>query len=135
MNNYGEDDWLRLQEVGRNLCTYAVMGKEVGEQGTAHIQGFFNLSKKCKFSTAKRHVGETAHIEPAKGTDEQNREYCSKGSDVFEHGVPCYSGKRSDLAAVVNTISEGEWESVWLDMKGSPPGPPRGEVLSYSDLF
>lgn len=61
---------------------------------------------KREFSSIKLIVGNSAHIEPSKGNDEQNKEYCSKSGDYWEHGVPCKQGQRTDLEAVVDTIRQ-----------------------------
>lgn len=50
-----------------------------------------------------------AHFERAKGNDKQNRDYCSKGKDYWEHGKPVTGrGHRSDLQKVVDLIKDGE---------------------------
>lgn len=67
-----------------------------------------NLARPRRFNTVKRLIGERAHIERAKGTDLQNKDYCSKGGDFFEHGEPNTQGNRSDLQAVVDLVSQGE---------------------------
>nr|QJI53602.1 MAG: replication associated protein [Circoviridae sp.] len=66
--------------------------------------GFINFKSKREFTSIKTVVGNTAHIEPSKGNDEQNKEYCSKENNFWEFGVPCTKGKRTDLERVVSTI-------------------------------
>lgn len=66
--------------------------------------GFTNFKRKWRFSKIKDIIGRTAHIEGAKGTDEQNRVYCTKGDNVWEFGEPIRQGERSDLKRVVATI-------------------------------
>ncbi len=47
------------------------------------------------------------HIEKAKGTDQQNKEYCSKeGNLLIECGAPRSQGQRSDLSTAVSTLLE-----------------------------
>jgi len=66
--------------------------------------GFINFKSKREFSFIKRLIGDTAHIEPSKGNDKQNQEYCSKTTDYWEFGVPLTQGQRTDLESVVNKI-------------------------------
>lgn len=51
---------------------------EVGERGTKHIHIYFFRSSNIRFSTLKRRFP-TAHIEEARGTASQNRDYIMKG--------------------------------------------------------
>lgn len=85
LNNYTDDDIARLN-ANVNVVRYMIYGKEVGEAGTPHLQGFFCLPNAVRFPTAKNVVGERAHLEVARGSVEQNVEYCSKQGDVFEVG-------------------------------------------------
>lgn len=52
----------------------------------------------------------SAHIEKAKGTDEQNKTYCSKEAIFLEHGEPTRQGQRTDLQEVANDITSGSTE-------------------------
>lgn len=87
---------------------YLVCGREVGEQGTPHLQGFVNLKKKKRLTTMKKLLPR-AHFEPARGSDEDNKKYCSKGGNLLiEHGDPCGPGKRTDLHLACSLIAAGE---------------------------
>lgn len=57
-----------------------------------------------EWASCKRIVGDTAHIERARGTDSENREYCIKDGNYWEFGVPSNQGRRTDLEEVVETI-------------------------------
>lgn len=59
---------------------YWVIGKEVGEQGTPHLQCYFNFKNQKRFSTLKKAVPR-AHWEKARGTVQENLKYCSKDGD------------------------------------------------------
>lgn len=54
-----------------------ILGNEVGDSGTPHIQGYIRFKNQIRFSTLKKKVP-TAHWEKAKGTPDQNFRYCSK---------------------------------------------------------
>lgn len=78
-----------LSEYIKNLehFKYAIFQREVGEQkGTPHIQAFIIFSVGKRFSTMKNYFPE-AHIEEAKGTNVQARDYCSKKETRVEGPV------------------------------------------------
>lgn len=69
---------------------------------------YSNLQRPKRFNSVRQIFGGRAHIERAKGTDLENKEYCSKGGDVWECGTPCAQGTRTDLEKVVSVIEGGE---------------------------
>lgn len=69
---------------------------------------YSNLQRPKRFNRIRQIFGGRAHIERAKGTDLENKEYCSKGGDVWECGTPCAQGTRTDLEKVVSVIEGGE---------------------------
>jgi len=80
---------------------YGVYGKEVGESGTPHLQGFFIAKYGVLLSTAKNIVGNRAHLQKARGTSEQAADYCKKEGDFCEYGTfPASQGERNDLNAL-----------------------------------
>lgn len=72
-------------------CQYMVYGKEVGAQGTPHLQGYvyFETLKSLKQVTA---VLPGCHVEPAI-TVHAAQEYCKKEGEWKERGVPPVSNK------------------------------------------
>ncbi|XP_024858163.1 uncharacterized protein LOC108249974 isoform X2 [Kryptolebias marmoratus] len=59
------------------------------------------------------------HLERARGTDEENKEYCEKGGDVYlAIGEPVGQGKRNDLNAAVEMLrrSSGNLSEVANEM-------------------
>jgi hypothetical protein len=58
-------------------CVYYVMADEIGEQGTYHTHCYFALSSSVRFSDVKARFP-TAHIDMARGTSRENREYVYK---------------------------------------------------------
>lgn len=78
-------------------CKYLIAGKEIGNSGTPHIQGFVIFDNSVSALTAKNRICARAHIEVARGTSDQAAEYCKKDGDFVEYGVfPRQQGKRSD---------------------------------------
>lgn len=84
---------------------YLICGREVGENGTPHLQGYVNLKKTIRMGALKARLGGRGHFEPARGDDCQNRDYCSKGGDILiEHGSPQGRGKRNDLHDAIDVL-------------------------------
>lgn len=84
INNYTEED---IQIVQQWDTKYTVYGKEVGEEGTPHLQGYVNLQAQQRLSYMKK-LHPTAHWEQCKGTPEQNIVYCKKQGNFWENGTP-----------------------------------------------
>lgn len=103
LNNYTEDDVTALKEVA---SVYHVFGKEVGESGTPHLQGFITFKTNKRFSALKK-VHDKAHWAVAKGTSVQAADYCKKDGDFWEHGTAPSAGKRTDLEAATEIIKNG----------------------------
>ncbi len=61
--------------------TFAVIGEEVGDSGTPHLQGFLEFDRQIAFSVLHRALGKS-HIEARKGTPTQAAEYCRKGEQT-----------------------------------------------------
>lgn len=83
---------------------YCCWEKETGASGTPHWQGYIRFKARKRFAAVKR-VLPQAHIAIARGTEEQNRTYCSKDqTDFEEHGEYTkdagQQGKRSDLVEI-----------------------------------
>jgi hypothetical protein len=57
-----------------------IIGKEVGDNGTPHLQCYFQFPNQTRFTTLKRAIP-NGHWEKAKGTAQQNYTYCSKDGD------------------------------------------------------
>lgn len=60
-----------------HLTSYLIYGKEVGEEGTPHLQGYINLKQPSALSAMKK-ILSTAHWEICKGTPADNIAYCTK---------------------------------------------------------
>ena len=80
MNNWNEQEYEGITEWLHNNTVGFVVGKEVGESGTPHLQGYFELKEGKTFTSVKK-MNERIHIEKAKGKREQNITYCTKEKD------------------------------------------------------
>lgn len=86
LNNYSDEEYSRICEHFRNNCRYFIIGKEIGDQGTPHLQGYCVFKTQYLLTTIKDKFSSRAHWEAAKGTGDHNYVYCSKGGDVIEEG-------------------------------------------------
>lgn len=110
INNYEENGQELLLQRGAETesVLYLVAGKEVGEGGTPHIQGYVQFSKRLTLSTVKRLVGERAHCEVSRGTPQQAAQYCKKDGDFKEiGGIRGGQGTRTDLVEVFRACVSG----------------------------
>lgn len=105
LNNYVDADVERLTSV---KCKYIVFGKEIGEKGTPHLQGYVNFSSAKTMGVAKMLLSMRCHLEKAKGNAEQNRKYCVKDGDFVEVGTLPRAGRRVDLEKVAGEIAAGK---------------------------
>lgn len=94
LNNYTEEDESRIQEVFNSRADYGIYGREVGESGTPHLQGYIVFKERRRLPYVKAAVGARAHLEVARGTPADSRRYCSKEGSVYEHGELPVHGPR-----------------------------------------
>lgn len=103
INNYTEEE--RQFLMGYGPTEYIIVGDEIGKEGTRHLQIYFRLKNAKSFSKIKKEFPR-AHIEIAKGSDEQNRIYCSKETVLREDGEVSQQGRRSDLHVLTEEIQK-----------------------------
>lgn len=100
LNNYTDDEEEAIKALD---VEYLVYGREVGAQGTPHLQGFILFRDRKRLGQVRELVSPRGHYELARGDNQQNRTYCTKDGDFFELGeCPASSqGKRSDLTEFI----------------------------------
>jgi len=113
INNYTDTDIERIQNID---CKYVVYGKEIGENGTPHLQGFIIFNQKKRFSSAKECIGRRAHLEAARGTNAEASQYCKKDGNFWEKGTCPESnpGVREKIRwdLVRSAAAAGDWGSI-----------------------
>lgn len=82
-NNYSLEDEALFRALE---YAYLVYGREIGDSGTPHLQGYVQFLRKLRLTALKK-LHRTCHWEVAKGTAKENFDYCSKDGDYFESGV------------------------------------------------
>lgn len=123
LNNWTDEQWEALREI---TCRYHVIGKEVGECGTPHLQAYIHFAEACTFRSIKKKLF-TAHIEKLHGSPEDAANYCKKGeqpkdewkelkhrgpnwglnADFWETGELPHQGKRNDWEAIREMSKSG----------------------------
>jgi hypothetical protein len=78
-NNYPVDGMDALFDCFTKLDAEFIMGLEVGESKTPHIQGYVEFQKACRYSALG--LPKTIHWEAAKGNRQANLNYCSKDGE------------------------------------------------------
>jgi len=91
------------------IIRYGIYGKEVGDNGTPHLQAFFIFQQPSRLTQVKALLGERIHAEFAKGTSKQAATYCKKEGDYTEFGTfPGAQGKRSDIDLFTDWVKTQE---------------------------
>jgi hypothetical protein len=111
LNNYTNDDLARIDDlVGTNPdgFSYVIYGKEVGDSGTPHLQGFVALKKRTRLVRVKELIGGNPHVEVARKVPAAIQ-YCKKDGDWKEFGSLSNNkqGVRSDLEEFKRAVKGG----------------------------
>jgi len=105
LNNYTDDDLSRFSQPIPGT-TYHVVGLEVGESGTPHLQGHVSMAVKKRLAFMRSLIP-GAHLTVARNLAASIL-YCKKGGDFRECGsAPGGSGTRSDLDAFKEAVKAG----------------------------
>lgn len=117
LNNPTEPEKVALAQAGienaSQKITYLIVGRETGESGTPHLQGFVIFDGAISLATVKVRLGsDRYHLEAARAKSQTARDYCKKEGDFDEYGsFPGNQGKRNDIDEF----------SKWLDTLAEPP--------------
>lgn len=97
---------------------YVVVGKEVGEEGTPHLQGYVCWSTLKSLEQMRALFEGRAHWEIMRGEPEQAANYCKKDGDFYEYGeAPMTQKEKGDANAerwkqARDAAERGEWDKV-----------------------
>lgn len=86
INNYRDEELCQLYSKIIEIAKKAVVGKEVGESGTPHLQCYISLKKKMRMTELTKIIT-GASFRPCRN-EEALIEYCKKGNDIWCHGFP-----------------------------------------------
>lgn len=97
INNPTEEENERLSDLCADLrgngIVYIVYGREVGENGTPHLQGFIIFRSRKRLRGVRDVLGERGHYEVARSDNVTASDYCKKDGDFDEAGTLPRSGR------------------------------------------
>lgn len=111
LNNWTNDELNKISSICSEKCKYAIIESEVGEQGTPHLQGYIELKTKARPSSLFNIP--RIHFEKAKGTREQNDNYCSKDNKIVVS-----IGRPKPIKLIQNLY---EWQKDIIKMMNEEP--------------
>lgn len=85
INNWNEWDVADIKRL-EATCEYYVYGREIGEGGTPHLQGYVRFKNPVSFAKIKTALPR-AHLEKQRGDTISAANYCKKDSDFEEFGL------------------------------------------------
>lgn len=120
INNYAEEKVAQLIELFGDKSQY-IIGREIGEEKTPHLQGYVEFKFGKSFSAVKK-LMPAAHIEKARGDRKQNWEYCSKdGNYETNIDLRTFKEKMMDMCLLeYKDVVWKPWQKVVLDLKNDP---------------
>ena len=86
LNNYTECEYSSIVSTFNDKAKLYVIGDEVGNSGTPHLQGYAEF--KTKIRPLNLFEFKKIHWEKAKGSKEDNYKYCSKEKLLCSKGYP-----------------------------------------------
>lgn len=107
LNNYTDADLTHCKDVMAGDASYLVIGKEVGESKTPHLQGYVEYQNARRGSAMRKLFDGRAHWEVRNGTPEEASEYCKKDGNYLLWGTLSKQGKRTDLDDVADLVVAG----------------------------
>jgi hypothetical protein len=134
--NYQPDDW--MMAMAREETYFKTLNLKKGVKAhflgkekcpttyKIHFQGYIRFANQKTFKQTKKWFGlDKIHIEPAKGNDQHNYDYClARGkyenkegfiNKIIEYGEVSVQGKRTDIERAVDIIKETQSVSAVLD--------------------
>lgn len=121
LNNPSQEEQDKIVEYATN-CKYLIYGREQGASGTPHLQGFLINTSPTRRSAISAATTTRMHLEKARGTSVQARDYCKKDGDYEEFGsFPENHGKRTDIERFKQYVEEAEFSPSVRDIARNFP--------------
>lgn len=113
LNNYDEQDVERLDTLltSQSNVKYIVFGKEVGEQGTPHLQGYVHFKEACRHASVVRITG-AGYCAIREGSLEQAVDYCKKEGNFYEHGELRIRAKENKWSDIIDLAKDGKLDVI-----------------------
>lgn len=83
LNNWTDKEFDTITQRFKILHAKYFIGKEVGELGTPHLQGYVEFANATSFETLGALFNNRAHLEMARGKAMENINYCGKDGDYI----------------------------------------------------
>lgn len=112
INNPTEWDAVDIEQLGEQ-AQYVISGKEVGEEGTPHFQGYVYFSSLKSFQQIKDLLPR-AHIEKQRGSIDAAIDYCKKEGDYKEIGERPYgpTAQKTQWREVLQLARQGKLQEI-----------------------
>ncbi len=108
------------------LVDYLVVGREVGEDGTPHLQGYCCFKNRKRLTAVKK-IWPRAHLEPKGGTPQEASDYCKKDDDFDEYG---------DLPTTLKIRVKRDWDEAFELAKNHKMDEiPKNMLIPYYHAF
>ena len=116
LNNWSikEYDNLIIDLINDNVSNKFIIGKEVGDNGTPHLQIYINFYKKVRFTYIKK-FNSRFHIEPARANELDNIKYCSKDNDYYTYNLNV-----PEPLIIIDKSKLYKWQLLILDIIDKP---------------
>lgn len=103
LNNWTEEEYNRILSIKHK---YLIVGKENGDSGNPHLQGYIYFENPRYWKAVKKKLGVRVHLEVAYSSAQDNYNYCVKEGDYYESGeMPQVQGARNDIEAVREVLN------------------------------
>lgn len=115
LNNYSEFELVDVENLSMDPnVQYIVWGKEKGQLGTPHLQGFVRF--KNAFASSKiRNALPRAHVEIQRGTNQQAADYCKKDGEFTEIGelpIPPGETTKAKWKEIIALAEKGDLDTI-----------------------
>lgn len=114
LNNYTVEEYATMIRWFETKKYEYIVGKEVGDSGTQHLQVYIEKKGATRFSTLKKKFPR-AHIEKAKGSKDENFVYCSKDGDYVSN-IKCKTSRNIKLLNKYKDVKWKPWQQNVIDI-------------------
>lgn len=134
LNNYTSTIYTRVLEFLTKNCERWIVGKEVGTNGTPHLQGYGEFKNAKNIIYVSKEFLFNAHVSKANGNKENNYKYCSKDG-IFEAGGFYLLNKKVDIMKKhYGNVEFKPWQQKIIDIVETPLGDNRSIYWFYEDV-
>lgn len=113
LNNYTEEDVERILHlpISSPSIQYVCFGKEIGEQGTHHLQGYIHFKCQVRRGTVSKALP-NAYVAARKGDLGEAIAYCKKDGLFFSEGNLRIPSKSSKWGDIIELAEEGKLDEI-----------------------